>query len=172
MFKSPRKYKSEPNRKGYMIHKHENIKSVTERDKKFLRAIALVLDDLFKVAVEESGLPKCNCHSICRALAIIIPQLKVVDGLFLGLSQKKSSKAVRANHSWLLTPDRAIIDPYPVGIISMSPLLVPTKGKYSSFYSGFFFKGTLSSMEEKRLKAGVASLITLYEKKHKLPTKV
>lgn len=35
-------------------------------------------------------------------------------------------------HSWLETPDKSIIDAYPVGFMSCNPILVITKGPQSS----------------------------------------
>jgi hypothetical protein len=34
-------------------------------------------------------------------------------------------------HSWLITPDQAIIDVLPIGIITAGSILVPRKGRYN-----------------------------------------
>lgn len=88
-------------------------------------------------------LPFCKhliyeCHTICRAIAMVIPELRVVDGNYLGFTRTKTDKGYdldlcTADHSWLTTPDDAIIDPYPVGFLAVNPVLVVTKGHYAPF---------------------------------------
>ena len=89
-----------------------------------------------------------NCHSVCRALATCIPKLTLITGGYRGLRQVKKEKGKRefevtvASHSWLKTPDGAFIDPYPVGAITYTPLLVPAIGSsiYLTFGSGLYYE--------------------------------
>jgi hypothetical protein len=84
-----------------------------------------------------------NCHPISRAIAKMIPRLKLVDGNFLGLITVEQEGEKRfgiqhATHSWLVTPDDAIIDAYPVGFMSVNPILVVTKGRYAPHGGNFY----------------------------------
>ncbi len=87
--------------------------------------------------------PIPECHSICRALAKMIPGLKVVDGNYIGLKQirrkgKTYFKLRYAAHTWLVTPGGAIIDPYPIGFFSANPVMVVGKGTYKPFGQGHY----------------------------------
>lgn len=84
-----------------------------------------------------------NCHSIHRALAFKIPELRLVDGNYLGAVVRETDpkftvKLQVCSHSWLVTPDDAIIDAYPVGYISANPVLVVTKGKFAPYGGNFY----------------------------------
>jgi hypothetical protein len=75
-----------------------------------------------------------NCHAIARAWSLHSKKLKYVDGYFLGVQEverdsdgRKVMKIRGCLHSWLLTPDGAIIDPYPANSISYGALLIPNK---------------------------------------------
>ncbi len=84
-----------------------------------------------------------RCHSICRALAIVFPECRVVDGKCAGIrmlartneddSDIQSVEFLGVAHSWILTQDDAIIDPYPPGCLVISPMLVVTRGTYVPF---------------------------------------
>lgn len=83
---------------------------------------------------------KYNCHTLSRAIAGALQEATVVSGHVLGLEQieKKGfakGLAIRyCSHSWIRTPDGAIIDPYPVGYINLQPVLIPSKPNiYSPF---------------------------------------
>ncbi|MEO8638271.1 MAG: hypothetical protein ABI430_05240 [Candidatus Taylorbacteria bacterium] len=120
-----------------MIFNSVLMKAVTQNDKNLWLK---VMDTIFRATNYIRSFPdkhRCvvECHSICRALGLHIPELKVVDGSFLGLETRAVDNGrefdVRCcDHSWLLTPDKAIIDPYPVGIIVTNPVLIPANGKY------------------------------------------
>lgn len=81
-----------------------------------------------------------NCHSICRAISTILPRLSVVTGGLVGYTPdpKESDTLIIkiSSHSWLTTPDGAIIDPNPVGCIACSPLMFPAM-KTGSAYTAF-----------------------------------
>ncbi len=79
-----------------------------------------------------------ECHSICRAISMAMPKLRLVDGNYTGMEHISTVdglnfKLCYAAHSWLVTPDDAIIDPYPVGYLAINPVLVVNKGKYVVF---------------------------------------
>jgi len=79
-----------------------------------------------------------NCHILCRILVPIINQLEIIDGYYIGINLAKRNEEgnttiSHCNHSWLQTNDGSIIDVYPVGFITMTPILVASKGVMSSF---------------------------------------
>jgi len=76
---------------------------------------------------------------------IAVQNVEVVDGLFIGLNIVKKSESGgsslrHCNHSWLRTADGAIIDIYPVGFITMAPVLVATKGEMSVFSNSMYIE--------------------------------
>ncbi len=78
------------------------------------------------------------CHSTCRAFSKIMPELKVIDGHYMGISREESGDQVKightfCDHSWLETPDGAIIDPCPIGVITWDVLLIPKKGDWLAY---------------------------------------
>lgn len=89
--------------------------------------------------------PAYRCHSVCRAIAKHVTGLTVVDGDYLGIKQTKSAKGLLLKerfypHTWLLSSRRAIIDPYPVGVFSPKPLLIPTRGRWAPFGAGLYIR--------------------------------
>ena len=89
-------------------------------------------------------LPLFECHTICRAIAGHIPNLKVVDGYYVGVSQtigkNKATVYLRhCAHSWLVTPSGSIIDPYPVGFLSANAVLVVNRGRYKNFGGNLYW---------------------------------
>src|SRR3989338_7413313 len=115
-------------------------KAATPLDKKlFVEVIRLgnIVQD-FKKGLPNSeikALPSFECHSICRAVASKVTKLKVVDGKYVGVRQRRNRKKKTcrlylryATHSWLVTPSGSIIDPYPVGFLTPNPVLMVGKG--------------------------------------------
>jgi len=77
-----------------------------------------------------------NCHEIARGWYLHSSKLRFVDGYCLGVTEDSTNelgqKAISVTnmvHSWLVTPDGAIIDPKPIGFSSYGAILIPTKGK-------------------------------------------
>ena len=65
---------------------------------------------------------------------------KLVDGYLLGVSKEVDEKEkkitvshVKCDHSWLETPDGAILDPNPVGCITWDVLLCVAKGTFAPY---------------------------------------
>ncbi len=88
--------------------------------------------------------PQYRCHSVCRAIVRHVSGLNVVDGYYFGIiqvSRKNKLPDLKENyypHTWLLCDSKkTIIDPYPVGVLCQ-PLLVPIKGKWTSFGAGLY----------------------------------
>lgn len=116
-----------------------------------------------------------NCHSLCRALSVCIPKLTVVTGGYRGIRAINNGTEFRitlASHSWLKTPDKAIIDPYPVGVISYNPLLVPADGEsiYLSFGSGMYDANCSQNQfkkKDKKAKTDVHKLVRFWRRKLK-----
>jgi len=85
-----------------------------------------------------------ECHSIARAISMAIPELKVVDGVYLGLEwlsgdgDELTIRVRECSHSWLETPDKAIIDAYPPGFITFDAVLVVAKGMHELFGKGLY----------------------------------
>ncbi len=95
-------------------------------------------------AHEHSRRLQFNCHPIHRAISHIIPDLKVRDGYYFGMAFIEEDgvtkiKRQETRHSWLVTPDSAIIDAYPVGILSVNPVLVVTKGPFAPSGGNLYF---------------------------------
>lgn len=81
-----------------------------------------------------------NCHSISRAVARHIPDLKVVSGLHISYKNISDGKCLMTKtiHSWLTTPDDAIIELYSPTLISIAPIIIPIKGEYAEANSGVY----------------------------------
>lgn len=97
-----------------------------------VNSLLMRVQDMMYARANEQKPVHYNCHVICRALANKFPLLRVEDGGYLGLEKDPNSAKFtihRCRHSWLITPDDALIDPHPVGYVSLSPLLVPPPGK-------------------------------------------
>jgi len=118
-----------------MLFNSRLLPNVTQADRSLFCEVARLLSRAAEAAADMRGTDGFQCHSICRALRIRMPELRLLDGFYLGLrtlpAEKKRGvrrELMTAGHSWLMTPDGAIIDPYPVGCISLNPLLIPTRG--------------------------------------------
>jgi argonaute-like protein implicated in RNA metabolism and viral defense len=75
---------------------------------------------------------------ICEVLGKHIKELKVMYGYQRGFidyneKRKRKIKMEHLRHSWLETPDGAIIEPYPPGFLSLQPLLYPKRCKFSTY---------------------------------------
>jgi hypothetical protein len=127
--------------KGFqMIYAQESFDRTTLADRDMLWRIG---DLMWRArdAVENGSEGRLKavfeCHSICRALVLEIGDgsIRYVDGELVGLeiASDLSVKWHACTHTWLETKDGSIIDPYPVGIISMAPLLVTRGGIYGPF---------------------------------------
>ena len=132
-----------------MFATQDSIGYVSSRDKEVFSYVWLLLNFLSSVHKKSDkkvrDLIWPNCHSMCRALRIHLGELvTVVDGFITGRMQfeiidlagtihhKGNDCAI--NHSWLLLPDEARVDPFPAGVFAMSPLLFPPFGKYVDIY--------------------------------------
>lgn len=124
-----------------MFYSSTVCRNTTKKDKRLLCTTMDFVNGFRSHCAKHPNIVKdntYNCHSICRALAKAIPELSLVDGNFMGLKHMrkggKLSFAIRlSSHSWLQTPDNAIIDPYPVGLLVVNPILVVNKGIYAPF---------------------------------------
>lgn len=126
------------------------LRGITARDEDLYAKVSSTISQLCgynQVLRKEKKQFYYSCHSICRALALTIPELTVVDGVYISLSAAPSKDAESdywydnfgaTTHSWLVTPDRAIIEPYPVGVIALSPLLIPTRNKAPESGAGLY----------------------------------
>ncbi len=122
----------------HMYFRSANTQAVTQQDEDLYMEVCIIIRTLFvirdrqKITNSKWTLNPMECHSISRLISLIFKKLNLVDGYLIGLDLvpgENKVKLVHTNHSWLCTPDNAIIDPYPMGIISKtSALLLPTSG--------------------------------------------
>lgn len=113
-----------------------------------------------------------NCHTICRAMAIILPELSVRSGGYQGYKRDPEIPTDLAlwvsEHSWLETPDGAIIDPNPVGFITWRPVMFPApcaESLYTIFganmYDPTYEKHGFENTEEDRRR--IDALVTFWK---------
>jgi hypothetical protein len=130
-----------------MFNNNALVPSITQNDEKLWCEMKdLLLDAALNRKKFASKGCTMNCHTICRAIELCMQQLKVVDGCCLGLCQDEVKVSgqllfdvVSCSHSWLLTPDLTIFDPYPVGLVSSDPIVIPaTSGAYKLFGREFY----------------------------------
>jgi hypothetical protein len=115
-----------------------------------------------------------ECHSIATAISMIITELKVVHGYYLGikLTQKEGRDVFTLTscyHSWLVTPDGAILDPYPVGYtVLIDTVLVPTKGNLVPYGANQYVhqKGIRFRMTRKEIRSKALILKNIINKAH------
>jgi len=133
-----------------MVFNHVNCKNITNKDEELFVLVTNIIyalsDEWKKSRIRPLDMEylNFNCHSICRAISIISPDLHVVSGSYVGLkhiSLKEDDLKLDPcwnDHSWLVTPDGAIIDPHPVGVITVAPLLAVGKGKNAPHGYGLY----------------------------------
>jgi hypothetical protein len=128
-----------------MVSNYSSRANVTDMDMALLVKVAKIMTRLFDRNHDRrhSFVLNFDCHSICRAISLYLPELRTIDGSYAGYEHVVEDKVLRmrpcwSKHSWLLTPDLAIIDPHPVGIITLAPLLAVGKGKYAHFGGGLY----------------------------------
>ncbi len=78
-----------------------------------------------------------RCHSLCKFVAAHVPTVECVDGVYLGLKVVGSVdgtgeilELTECDHSWLTSSDGTIFDPYPVGLITLNPVIIPWNEVY------------------------------------------
>ena len=129
------------------IHRNNALtESMTDLDRALHLKVRAIMANTWKYALslEIGGRLSFECHSIAKAISMAFPELKMVSGSYLGLEwreapgQKTMVKVVCCPHSWLVTPDEAIIDPYPVSVDGLEAMLVVTKGMYAPFGTGLY----------------------------------
>ncbi len=125
-------------------------RGVTSRDEDLYDQVSLLVSQLCghnSVIRKEGKKFYYSCHSICRALALHIPDLTVIDGVYISLSAAPSIDTEgdywydnfgATTHSWLVTPDGAIIEPYPVSFVAWGPLLIPTRNNAPESGAGLY----------------------------------
>ena len=149
---------------------------VSEADVSLLYRVQYVIQELSRTITESRKLfPLCNvvldCHSITRFLAKGIPELEVVTGSYLGISRTEGERKAAVSycpHSWLVTPDGAILDPYPVGVFATeSVVLVSTKPSYWDFGASFYLADGGDQADKEAGRKGAHSLLRYFRKYHK-----
>lgn len=107
---------------------------VSLEDQKLLADVSVVNRRLLEAGAKLKSFHKIflqyDCHIICRAIAHHLPQLLVEDGFYLSFRLDTTQTPPDAEmgqtlHSWLRTKNGSIIDPYPVGLVTTHPLLLP-----------------------------------------------
>ncbi len=99
-----------------------------------------------------------NCHSMVRAIKIMFgDKVTVVDGYIAGSSHYSigyDDAIHRINyggfieHSWLELRDGAIVDVFPAGVYSSSPLLYPPFGQYHDVFPANVYHGSEGGVPE------------------------
>lgn len=132
-----------------MVYNNKVLQSLSGVDKKlFVKVMDIFLVTQNYVQNNLQGTKESlifECHSTCRAIAEHVVELKVSDGHYIGITKNQSKEKVKVqlkfcSHSWLVTPSGSIIDPYPVGFLSVNPVLIVTRGKYKSFGGNFYWE--------------------------------
>jgi len=136
-----------------MYFTNEITSAVTEADKQWLRQTCLALQMLCIATIKEKAqnpalrMATINCHSIARLISLIFSDLKLVDGILYGVQLTFSENEIPQTalcttlHSWLQTPDGAIIDPYPMGVIAASTaVLIPVTGTHFCVHGGNMYR--------------------------------
>lgn len=130
-----------------MYFVNQNTKAVTENDLKLLYQVCTLLRTFCFVGGKQQeknpqwSAVRMECHSVARMVSLIFKNdLVLVDGTLLGLGLIPEENRVRiehTHHSWLRTPDGAIIDPYPMGLIATTlALLIPTSDTAYCIHGG------------------------------------
>ena len=121
-----------------MFFKTPQLANVSLKDLEILKDVtAAFFQIVYNITVVKQKKKRIKiaptCHEMPRAMSIIFPELKLVDGFYHGLEKVGDGfKLFLTEHSWLETPDGSIIDPYPVQAISGSQvILIATKGIYA-----------------------------------------
>ena len=120
--------------------------ALTENDFDYLQQVIELHRKLWraKMKAEEVGRITLNCHSTARLIGSFIPNLIVRDGFYYSFTfGVEEGKILVSNlnaifHSWLETPDGAIIDPQPVSFVSYLPVLMPAIGKQGDSLAGMY----------------------------------
>jgi len=149
-----------------MIRNSALHKATTGRDRKIRRRVSLLMWKTWEYIANLPHRRRLNfeCHPIARAISLVIPELKLVNGNYLGLrlSCAKGKRALilkQCRHSWLVTPDGAILDPYPVGFTTMDVVLVATKGPYKHFGGALYWPNENVMAEVNRRKIKRRSIV-------------
>ncbi len=117
---------------AFSLHNEYVMEKITERDWQFYYRVDCYLRRIarFLISVPKEKMPFGNCHVISIAVSRIEPELKVEHGYLLGLSREADGTMMLQpkQHSWLVTPDGNIIDPYPVCIATKGIIMVCAVG--------------------------------------------
>lgn len=127
-----------------MIIRTDFKTSLTQQDF-FLLGTVSKLRSMTRLYVRDNPIGETlsfECHSIAGAIAVMVPELALTHGRYLGLERNPHNTEqlvlVSSYHSWLKTPDGAYIDAYAVGVYSHTPILIPTHGSLVSYGAGFY----------------------------------
>ena len=128
-----------------MLIAADTQKQTTKEDKKLLIQVSEFIIKVYDNSQKQKGHEERSfeCHSICRAVCLAIPDLRCVDGVYMGIDMDAATgdyKLYSCAHSWLVLQSGSIIDPYPVGILSIGPLLIVNKGNYRVFSGGRYIE--------------------------------
>ena len=134
---------------NYMYFNNAMTESLTELDRQLLLYVCTILKIQIFIRSEKKKEIKGNlhhtteCHTVSRMLCLILKDLTLVDGYITGFQfsdDRRTATVVHTNHSWLTTPNGAILDPYPMGVSPQnSAMLIPTKGIYTVHGANYYF---------------------------------
>jgi hypothetical protein len=85
-----------------------------------------------------------NCHTVALVIASSVPDLTLRHGQYVSLYFAEEDGKVfiknlcEVRHTWLETPDGAIIDPRPVSFTTHYPVLLPSMEKSLESLAGMY----------------------------------
>lgn len=122
------------------------IDALTDKDREYFDKVvnlAPIFNESLNQIREEKRFTT-NCHSTVRAIGFFVPGLKVRDGFYLSLTLNlhgaggSIKQVCEIRHSWLVTPNDAVIDPYPPSFLAWSPALMPSIEKSEESLAGLY----------------------------------
>lgn len=122
-----------------MFYSNDLTDVICKEEKLLIPKIGRLLWNVFERVEknEKYGHARYECHSICRAISLEITDgsLKLVDGVYVVINAREDKKLFLAEmeHSWFVTKWGNILDPYPIGLMSIAPILVANQGGLKSF---------------------------------------
>lgn len=132
------------------------LQGVAKEDLAIFRKIEAAMEVLPEIDLgkDENGYPVLvSCHMLCRAFAVVFPQLKCADGYFY----KKGYE-----HSWLETPNGCIIDVYPIAVLG-GPILVLKEGFLLSLWGRIYIEAELPRLRNGKFLGDTARVKTITE---------
>lgn len=153
------------------------IDTLTKKDYDYFQEVMIADRRLSraKKEIDKVGRLTWNCHSVSRALRTFVPDLVVRDGFYYSFTfgvedEKVFVKRLHAiRHSWLETPDGAIIDPRPVSFTTPYPVLMPAIEKHGNSLAGMYeIESVVNKVAQRKTVLRRADILQEFMKKEML----